>query len=380
MKHYNLLIDCTSLNHAQNLISLDFYTVRLIKGFQGSDVFNVFVLVCKKNEKLLDDLVGSEVPKIVLDDKWNVTPWPQLDRVLGIIPFKKNLKEKDIDVTLMPHHFMCNFFFGRKYHQHLIVQDMIPYYLMKGKGRLWYFMWRFFHKLLMRKVKYYISISEKTRKELKRIEGKDSDVVYNSLPFDFSLEESTVENVKDVHYILYVSRFAKYKNAETLIRSFALIKDKIPQILYLKGDMNQSKDYLDLKRLVSDLRLEDRVIFDRQYKSEGEMRYLYSHADLFVHPSLMEGFGWPPIEAAVNKTPVLVSDIDVMKEVTCGKISMFDPKSPEDLADKMLNTLCNPPSDCEREQLKNYYLNKYSLKNQIDNMTRIIVHNIEKEI
>ena len=378
MKRYHLLIDCTALNHTQNLISLDFYTVRLIKGFNNSDVFQVFALVCKKNEILLDKLVGFEVPKIVIEDKWHVTPWPQLDRLLGIVPFKNELEAKEIDVTLMPHHFMCNFFFGKKYHQHLIVQDMIPYNLMKEKGKFWYLQWRFFHKLLMRKVKHYISISEGTQKELKRIEGKDSEVVYNSLPFDFSLEESVVDCVKDIHYVLYVSRFAKYKNAETLIRAFASIKDDIAHVLYLKGDKNQSEDYLELKKLISDLNLEDRVILDRQYRSEGEMKYLYSHTDLFVHPSLIEGFGWTPIEAAVSKAPVIVSNIDVMKEVTCGKIPVFDPYSSEDLAAKMLDILNNPPSDDEREQLKVFFLQKYSLKNQIDRMTEVIIGNLKK--
>lgn len=127
------------------------------------------------------------------------------------------------------------------------------------------------------------------------------------------------------------------------------------------------------------MELDEKVIFDRQLRSEGEMRYLYSHADLFVHPSLREGFGWTPIEAAVLKTPVLVSDIDVMKEVTCGKVPMFSSESPEYCASIMLELLKNPPSSEERERLKDFYLQKYSLKNQIDRMTEVIIRNVEKE-
>ena len=102
------------------------------------------------------------------------------------------------------------------------------------------------------------------------------------------------------------------------------------------------------------------------------MRYLYSHADLFVSPSLKEGFGWTPIEAAILKTPVLVSDIVVLKEVTCGKIPTFDPHSPDDLAEHSQEILDNPPGERERTELADFFLDKYSLKNQIAQLEAII--------
>jgi len=379
MKKYNLLIDGSSFNEGPNLFSLDFYLVRLIRGFYEDGVFQVFVLVKEKNQALMNELVGYDVPKILLNDENATTFGSRLDRLLGIIPFRKELKARGIDVVLKTDLFTCNYFFGRKYHQHMIVHDMFPYYRIEKSLRpVAYKFWRFFRRLLMNKVKYYITISEASRKELKRLEGKDSVVVHNSLAFDYSIEETEFDSVKDLHYILYVSRFEKYKNAETLIRAFASIKDKIKQTLYLKGDLSSPEDYQDLVKLVSDLNLGDRVIFDRQHRSEGEMRYLYTHADLFVHPSLQEGFGWTPIEAAVLKAPVIVSNIDVLKEVTCGKLPMFDPHSPDDLADKMIEVLNNPPSDETRNEVRDFYLNRYSLKNQIGRMTEVIIHNIEK--
>ena len=128
--------------------------------------------------------------------------------------------------------------------------------------------------------------------------------------------------------------------------------------------------------LVSQLGLENRVIFDTSYRSEGEMRYLYTHADLFVTPSLEEGFGYTPIEAAVLKTPVLISDIPVLKEVTQGKIESFNPHSPEELAEKMNKIISNPPSDEERTALSEFYLREYSLEKQIERFTEVILHNI----
>ena len=169
-----------------------------------------------------------------------------------------------------------------------------------------------------------------------------------------------------------MNRFNPEKNTETLIRAFDLLKDKIPHILYLKGDHKCEKERKELERLADDLGLGDRIVFDHSFRTEGEMRYLYTHADLFVSPSLKEGFGWTPIEAAILKAPVLVSDIDIFKETTCGRIPRFDPHSPDDLAGHIQKVLDNPPGERERTELADYFLDKYSLKNQIAQLEDIL--------
>ena len=93
---------------------------------------------------------------------------------------------------------------------------------------------------------------------------------------------------------------------------------------------------------------------------------------MFVSPSLKEGFGFTPIEAAILKTPVLVSDIEVFKEISCGKIPTFAPSSPEDLAQHIMAILNNPPSEQEREELAEFFLHRYSLENQIRRLEEIM--------
>ncbi len=195
------------------------------------------------------------------------------------------------------------------------------------------------------------------------------------------------DNYLGISLSLYVGRllqgyknnefFDKRKNTETLVNAFYLVKDKIPHVLYIKGNKNPGEEYEQLMEIISDRDMSDRVIIDCTYRSEGEMRYLYSHADLFVSPSLKEGFGWTPIEAAIMGAPVLVSDINVLKEVTCGKVPTFDPYSPEDLAEKMLMILKNPPSRESREELSRFYQEKYSLKRQIDSLTELFLRNLK---
>jgi glycosyltransferase involved in cell wall biosynthesis len=52
--------------------------------------------------------------------------------------------------------------------------------------------------------------------------------------------------------------------------------------------------------------------------SDEQLGALYRGADLFVLPSLFEGFGMPPIEAMSLGTPALVSDIPPLREITLG--------------------------------------------------------------
>ena len=132
-------------------------------------------LVYKGQEAKIDEYVGWRVPKIVIAKDSTVTPWSALDRLLGLISFKQELERYGIDIVLTTWHFECRFFFPKKYHQHAIVHDLIPYHLMKGvMGPIKYFCWRLYRKCLINNISNYISISDGTREELKKMEGVDS--------------------------------------------------------------------------------------------------------------------------------------------------------------------------------------------------------------
>ena len=373
-KKVHLLLDCSYIREIPSAPdSIHIYAGRLFQGLRLSTTFDVTALVRKGLEDYIDSLAGYCVEKIVVDIQDTVTHSIALDRFLGVVPFENELRTRHIDVVLTPYHIDCRYFFPKRYRQHFIVHDFIFRKRLRENNPKWKYacicLWR---RILFRRARF-ISISEETRKELLKYKKKDSDVLYNSIPFDFQKQEVLVKAVYGQKYILDVNRFELYKNAETLIRALYELKDKIPHVLYLKGYNSRCSDVNYLQSVVSKLKMVNRVVFDTSNRSEEEMRWLYAHADLFVSPSLKEGFGWTPIEAAALKTPVLISDIDVLKEVTCGKIPTFDPYSVEDLANKMLSILECPPSMGEREALSAFYQERYSLKRQIDGLTSILL-------
>jgi len=375
MKKYHLLLDCSYIREVPSSpVSVFIFAGRLFQGLRLSTAFDVTALVCKGMENYIDSLAGYCVDKIAVDIQDTVTHSIALDRLLALIPFEQELRARNIDVVITPHHIESRYFFPKRYHHHFIVHDFIYRERLRENSPKWKYacvsLWRW---ILFRKVRYFISISEGTRKELLKYKKKDSDVLYNSIPFDFQMQEEPVKAVYGQKYILDVNRFELYKNAETLIRALYELKDKIPHVLYLKGYNSRYSDIKYLQSVVSELKMDNRVVFDASNRSEGEMRWLYTHADLLVSPSLIEGFGWTPIEAAVLKTPVLISDIDVLKEVTCGKIPTFDPYSVEDLANKMLSILKCPLSMEEREALSAFYQERYSLTRQMEGLTSILL-------
>ena len=73
------------------------------------------------------------------------------------------------------------------------------------------------------------------------------------------------------------------------------------------------------------------IIF-KGYISDADRLALMRNADLFMFPSLCEGFGFPIVEAQSVKTPVVTSDIGPMNEVANDKGMLADPNDYYDIA------------------------------------------------
>jgi glycosyltransferase involved in cell wall biosynthesis len=69
---------------------------------------------------------------------------------------------------------------------------------------------------------------------------------------------------------------------------------------------------------------------------------LYRLADVFVFPSLYEGFGLPPLEAMASGTPVITSNVSSLPEVVGDAAILIDPLEPDAIADAMRRVLTEP--------------------------------------
>ena len=125
-------------------------------------------------------------------------------------------------------------------------------------------------------------------------------------------------------YILAVGNLQPRKNLRRLIEAFAFLKgaERVPQRLVLvgKGLWRESEIFDDIRARG----LEGEIIATG-YVPDADLPALYSAADVFVYPSLYEGFGLPPLEAMACGTPVIASTASSLPEVVGDAALLVDP-------------------------------------------------------
>jgi glycosyltransferase involved in cell wall biosynthesis len=126
----------------------------------------------------------------------------------------------------------------------------------------------------------------------------------------------------------------EHKNLPNLIRAFdILIKKYNFQGNLVLGGV-EDPYYPETRNEWKKRGLENRVIRPG-FLSGEKLNLLYQAADVFVLPSLYEGFGLVTIEALNQGTAVACSNIDPLKEVLKNASIYFDPHNPEDIANKL---------------------------------------------
>ncbi len=113
-------------------------------------------------------------------------------------------------------------------------------------------------------------------------------------------------------YLLYVGSAYPHKRLDLLVDAWSELSKQHPDLsLVITG-----KDDVFLSRIKSQVQNNgsDRVLFAGSVDDQ-ELGTLYANASALIFPSSFEGFGLPPIEALSTGTPVVVSDIPVLREV-----------------------------------------------------------------
>lgn len=134
-------------------------------------------------------------------------------------------------------------------------------------------------------------------------------------------------------YVLYVGGFGLRKNVAALIRAFATVASKYPdELLVISG--KEGKNSEALKKLGAELQLEGRIHF-LGYVPRNHLPFFYNGADIFVYPSLYEGFGLPPLEAASCGKAIITSNTSSIPEMMGEGALLIDPSQGNELEDAL---------------------------------------------
>jgi glycosyltransferase involved in cell wall biosynthesis len=125
-------------------------------------------------------------------------------------------------------------------------------------------------------------------------------------------------------FILYLGNFKPHKNVELLVKTFKEVEIKFPQYkLVLAGPLD--KNGKAIQNITNKIGLSDKVIFTGTIREKDCPEALLSLAELFVFPTLYEGFGLPPLEAMACGTPVVASNVTSIPEVVGDSGILVDP-------------------------------------------------------
>ena len=141
-------------------------------------------------------------------------------------------------------------------------------------------------------------------------------------------------------YVLYVGRINARKNLLRLVEAFSRLRHQgVTQKLVIVGKQDWQGERVVQK--VKDLGLDREVVFTG-YVDWDDVPVFYNAADLFVFPSICEGFGAPILEAMACGVAVATSSGSALEEVAGGAAALFDPMSVDSIANVLESILADP--------------------------------------
>jgi len=197
-----------------------------------------------------------------------------------------------------------------------------------------------------------ITVSEFSASELVELYGLKREhiqVIPNGVSEDFvpRLDEPAMAELrkriglKAARYVLFIGGADPRKNHQTFLEAAERVRKKLgPRMLVLVGSpIHPFGDYVETARRRS---LQEQVLCPGRL-STHDLQLLYSSADLFVFPSLYEGFGMPVLEAMACGAPVLTSNSTALAEVAGDAAVLANPQDAKALGEAMIRVLDDEP-------------------------------------
>lgn len=226
----------------------------------------------------------------------------------------------------------------------------------------------FYGTLSLKIVRYdrVICVSDKTAQLVlkKGVDKEKIKIISNGVDIDFFTDDSNASEIrKKGPVILTVAGITPHKGQEYLIESIPYILKKYPNALFiLIGDIRISSYYKKITKLINEKNIQKNVKIILNVSQE-DLRQYYSLADIYVQPSLEEGFCMSVLEAMASGKPVVGTKTGAIPEVlgeSQGGI-IIEPGSPKEISEAVLNLLSNKEKRKEMGiKARNYVADNFS--------------------
>jgi glycosyltransferase involved in cell wall biosynthesis len=147
-------------------------------------------------------------------------------------------------------------------------------------------------------------------------------------------------------FVLYMGGFDIRKQVNQLLLAYTYVGqaegDNIPLVIAGREPQWGSPMFPDLRKYADDLKITDYVRWIG-YIDEADKPSLYRLADVFVFPSMYEGFGLPVLEAMASGTPVVANEVSSIPEVTADAAFLVDEGNAKAMGGAIIALLLQQP-------------------------------------
>lgn len=204
-------------------------------------------------------------------------------------------------------------------------------------------------RLSTKRADVVLTVSEFTRGEIQahyRVDEIRVRVIGNGVDARFrpELDAARLAAVRERYklperFVLTVGAGRPHKNVETLVDAFARLDPSVAPALVIGGERDPR--FADgVSARIDAQGLATRVVRTGLIR-EVDLPAIYSLAEVFVFPSLVEGFGLPPLEAMACGTPVVAANSPAVSEAVGHAALTFEPRDPCELATRLVIALTN---------------------------------------
>ena len=314
------------------------YVRNLVHQLARIDHDTEYVLLCRRDNASLAESLGSNF-RTVTERAGNYSVSEQL-----LVPL--DLSRTGAELFHAPHYVLppltpCRAIVTIHDCIHLRFPQYLPnrFALTCARAQIWY---------AIRRAKRVLTVSESSKQDILRFFDVRDDkisVIHNAIDEHFRIEPPEEDMVRareryqlPDRFVMYAGNVLPHKNLERLIDAFTLVRGAGHDDLGLLVTGSEVSKYATLRRAVHRHHLHKHVRF-LGYLPASTLAVLYRLADVFVFPSLYEGFGLPPLEALASGTPVVASNVSSLPEVLGDAAILIDPHDPPAIANGITRAL-----------------------------------------
>ena len=349
-------IDITTVLVENYKVGIPWYAYRLIKNIEKIDKTNFYTLYAcsltkyKKKFDLKKEFKSENFHIQVKFFHRRIFNYA----VLTFLPIEFFFGRFDIIHTL--HHFSPINLYGK---QVVTIHDLTPLINPDWFHRLYDKEFRFIISKAIKRTDVIITVSHSTKRDLVNffnVNPEKIKVIYLAPDETYKLieDDEAITQVKKKYkitkkYLLFVGTIEPRKNLIRLLNVFKKIKNKLSDYqLVITGKIGwKTKIFFETIENIPEWIKNDIIITG--YVSQDDLPLLYNGCDIFIYPSLYEGFGLPIVEAMRCGVPVITSNISSMPEVAGDGAILVNPEDEEEIGNAIIRLI----EDRElREELK----------------------------